>query len=257
MKEGGQARSLRQKVLSERRWLSSEGTVQVERGRTWADGWGCRRTVSSCAPGGWKTRWRKTIEMGGKMDEGMDGEWSSWTESGLTFLSEECVPVRSLGQTERGGCRWLKLLLIALLHPSRANWKQGRGYCKRRGCQQGGRESFLRWSINTVALHRDNPKAPFHLLIRSPAKPCGLLRSLSRSLSHLHFTSSFQYFCFSPQQPDHIIPPYLTSWRKSKSFFSFTVFISSEISVVIIIIILHTNQCWKEHLIKYCTNVTF
>lgn len=38
--------------------------------------------------------------MGGKMDERMDGEWSSRTEEALTFLCEECVPVRSLWQTD-------------------------------------------------------------------------------------------------------------------------------------------------------------
>lgn len=198
MKEGGQAPSLRQKVLSGRRWLSSEGTGQVERGRTWADGWGGRRTVSSCAPGGWKTRWWKTIEMGGKMDEGMDGEWSSWTESGLTFLSEECVPVRSLGQTERGGCRELKLLLIALLHPSGANWKQGRGYCRGEGCQQGGRESFLRWSINTMALHRDNPKAPFSLAHSVTSKTVGPFKVTESFTLSLTFYFILPIFLFLP-----------------------------------------------------------
>lgn len=44
--------------------------------------------------------------MGGKMDERMDGEWSSRTDEALTFLYEECVPVRSLWQTdERTGGR--------------------------------------------------------------------------------------------------------------------------------------------------------
>lgn len=54
------------------------------------------------------------------------------------------------------------------------------------GGLQGGRDSFLRWSINTAELHRDKPEAPFHSLILSPAQPCGLLRSLrSCSLAHI------------------------------------------------------------------------
>lgn len=42
----------------------------------------------------WVERWTREW-----MESGAAG-----AESGLTFLSEECVPVRSLGQTERGGC---------------------------------------------------------------------------------------------------------------------------------------------------------
>lgn len=106
------------------------------------------------------------------------------------------------------------------------------------GGLQGGRDSFLRWSINTAELHRDKPEAPFHLLILSPAQPCGLLRSLrSCSLAHIlsvWFTCSFtraslsSFIIFASPQNSRIISflPFPLLGESYSSFLAIVCFLS-------------------------------
>lgn len=115
-------------VTRDRRWIKKievmcscrEGTMSRQVGRQVG---GYSSTVSDCG------RWMKTSDrMNGWKDGGINGRYhSSWTELRLTFPSEEFVSVRSLGQTDSSLTCELELLLIALLHPSGANWKWRRG----------------------------------------------------------------------------------------------------------------------------------
>lgn len=59
----------------ERRWLNSEGALQVERGRNRRLGEAGRRTLVLCPPEGWKTWWMKTSE---RMDGWKDGRADGW-----------------------------------------------------------------------------------------------------------------------------------------------------------------------------------
>lgn len=108
--------------------LKNRSNVQLQRGNHEQAGGEAGRRIQEhserlCG------RWMKTSErMNGWKDGGINGRYhSSWTELRLTFPSEEFVSVRSLGQTDSSLTCKLELLLIALLHPSGANWKWGRG----------------------------------------------------------------------------------------------------------------------------------
>lgn len=133
---GGRWGGARVRVVSKRMW---------ERERSW-------RPVKLH-----NKKWRIHEWKDGWMEGGADGWMESEAELGLTFPSEECVCVES-GQT--GSWRRSKSCSRSWLDYSthrRLIDKEGRGDGRRWWCVcVWGGQSFLRWSINTTILHRDN-----------------------------------------------------------------------------------------------------
>lgn len=181
----------------ERRWLNSEGALQVERGRSRRLGEAGRRTLVACptttappAPEGWKTWWMKTSE---RTDGWKDGRADGWRVEQLN-RGGSYLPVWGVCACAESGADWRPAgkascsnsWLLYSTHRG-ANWKWGRGL------EWGGRRSFLRWSINTAVPHTDNP---FHSLIQSPSRtrrPFKVTQSFTPS--HAAFRSFPPFYC--------------------------------------------------------------